>query len=503
MPEECVLSLSDLPQGSKRCVKVGETEILLIHHDQGLVAVQADCPHAGAPLVEGAVCNGRLVCPWHMATFELPTGQLLEPPAMTSLKTYPVRIDGAQILVDSNPLPRAVKPVSTSGKTPVFLIVGAGAAGSMAVSIFGERGFAGKIIVVDPDKDEPVDRTQLSKDALGGKIPLDQIRLDINYDIERRYASVTKLSSANRSAHLSDGSIIQFDRALIATGGVPKRLEIPGAELAYTIRHSVDVQNILKAAAAVRDVVIVGTSFIALEAASALMQMGLHVTVTGVETAPFAKILGEEAAGALMALHERHGTRFRLGVEIRSITKEGVTVYKDGNEEVLAAQLVILGVGVEPALAFQHDLPLAPDSDGIAVDASMSPANNIWVAGDIANLNGTRIEHWRVAQQHGRIAALSMLGDDATFNGVPFFWTYHFGKRLAYLGASKNWDEVIVDGDLTQMTFLFFYLRGHGSNAKVEAVLGCGQDSEMAKLAEPMRNPITLDVARRSINLPA
>jgi NADPH-dependent 2,4-dienoyl-CoA reductase/sulfur reductase-like enzyme/nitrite reductase/ring-hydroxylating ferredoxin subunit len=499
MPEECVLSLSDLPQGSKRCVKAGETEILLIHSEQGLVAVQAECPHAGARLVEGAVCNGRLVCPWHMATFELPTGQLLEPPAMISLKTYPVRIDADQILVDFKPLPRGVEPASASGKTPVFLLIGAGAAGSMAVSTFGERGFAGKIIVVDPAKDEPVDRTQLSKDALGGKISLDQIRLDINYEIERRYASVTKLSSADQSVRLSDGSMIQFDRALIATGAVPKRLEIPGAELAYTIRHSIDVQNILKAAAVASEVVIVGTSFIALEAASALVQTGLHVTVTGIETAPFSKILGKEAAEALMALHERHGTRFRLGVDVRRITREGVTVSKDGKEEVLAAQVIILGVGVEPALAFDHDLPLAPDSDGIAVDASMSAANNIWAAGDIANLNGTRIEHWRVAQQHGRIAALSMLGEHAEFKGVPFFWTYHFGKRLVYLGASKNWDEVVVDGDLTQMAFLLFYLRGRGPNAKVEAVLGCGRDSEMAKLSEPMRNPLTLDEACRAI----
>jgi apoptosis-inducing factor 3 len=498
MPETFAMHVKSLPQGSKKCVKIGDAEILLIHLEIGIAAVESKCPHAGAELIEGAVCNGRLVCPWHMATFELPTGRLIEPPAMKSLKTYSARIDGDRIMVDSEDRSDIAPDVPTHGK-PRFLIVGAGAAGSMAVSTLGERGFSGEIVIVDPVADEPVDRTQLSKDALGGKVPLDQVPLDVGYKTDRILASVTMLNSADRSAQLSDGRTIQFDRALIATGGIPNRLEIPGAAMAYTIRHTDDIRKILKAAASATDVVIIGTSFIALEAASALVQTGLRVTVAGVETAPFAKIVGEKVANGLLSLHEHGGTQFRLGVEIRSISERGVTVSKNGQEELLPAQLAIFGVGVKPALEFEHDLVLASEGGGIAVDTSMRATENIWVAGDIANLNGTRIEHWRVAQQHGQVSALAMMGEESNYHGVPFFWTYHFGKRLACLGSSKDWDEIVLDGDLTEMEFLAFYVSGQGAERVVEAVLGCGRDGDMAKLAEPMRSRLTLDAARSAL----
>lgn len=497
MAEISVMKLNDLPLGSKQCVKAGETEILLIHLETGIAAVEAECPHAGAKLIEGAVCNGRLVCPWHMATFDLPTGKLIEPPAMRPLKSYPVRIEGDRIFVD----PDVVAPQAAVDKTDkrLFLIVGAGAAGAMAVSTLREQSFAGKIVVVDPNPDEPVDRTQISKDALGNKVPLDQIKLDIGNDFERVQASLIKLRSAENTAELSNGSVLHYDRALIATGGIPKRLEIPGADLAHTLRHPEDVRKILEAAPSVTNAVFIGTSFIALEAASALVQMGLDVTVAGPETRPFAKLFGSQAAQALMALHQQGGTHFRLGVQIEQITPRGVIVSKEGTEEELPSQLVIFGVGVEPALQFIHDLPTGPKGGGIAADSSLKAAASTWVAGDIANVDGGRIEHWRVAQQHGRISALGMLGEETSSNGVPFFWTYHFEKRLAYLGTSKEWDEIIIDGSLAEMSFLVFYISVQNAEQVVNAVLGCSRDQEIAKLAEPMRNRLTLAQARQAI----
>ena len=490
MPETFAMHLKDLPQGAKKCVNVGDTEILLIHLENGIAAVESECPHAGAKLIGGAVCNDRLVCPWHMGTFELPTGRLIEPPAMKSLKTYSTRIDGDRIMVDSEARSDTAAHGPIHGKSR-FLIVGAGAAGAMAVSTLGERGFAGEIVVVDPVADEPVDRTQLSKDALGGKFPLDQLPLNVGYKTERILASVAKLNSANRAAQLSDGRTIQFDRALIATGGIPKRLEIPGAEMAYTIRHTDDIRKILKAAASATEVVILGTSFIALEAASALVQMGLRVTVAGVETAPFAKIFGEEIAKGLLSLHEHGGTQFRLGVEIRSITGQGVTVSKNGQEELLPAQLVIFGVGVKPALEFEHDLALAPDGGGIAADRSMQATENIWVAGDIANLNGTRIEHWRVAQQHGHVSALAMLGEESIYRGVPFFWTYHYGQNFEYLGHADRWDRLHIDGDIDAQRFVALQIRGE----EVAGIIACQRERTTAMLIERMRHPLNASEA--------
>jgi apoptosis-inducing factor 3 len=502
MPQFKVLEKHDLPLGSKRVVKAGETEVLLIHCEAGITAVQSKCPHAGGPLEEGAICNGRLICPWHMGTFALPGGELVEPPAMEPLKSYPVHVRNEGIFVDDEPNAANSGQAASFGGDKVFLIVGAGAAGSMAVATLREKGYTGHIAVVDPVKEEPVDRTQLTKDALAGKIPLDQIALESfsTVKIDRVQASLKKFSAAQREASFSDGTAIQFDRALIATGGTPKGLDIPGAELAHVIRHSQDVKRIHEALEGKKQVVILGGSFIALEAASALVEKGLQVTVAAKEPLPFAKQFGDRASGALQQLHRSHGTNFRLGVEILSITAEGVEIHNGSTSETLRADAVIAGIGVTPALDFSHDLPVADDG-GIRVDNSLIAAANVWVAGDIAAVNKSRIEHWRVAQQQGRVAALAMMGDEACYEGVPFFWTYHFGKRIDYLGASDQWDEIVFDGDPEGMKFIAIYLKHEGGERIVEAILSCERESETAMLAEMMRSPITMAHVQQKLQL--
>jgi len=491
------LSVAELPLGEKKTIKLGETDILLIHHEAGISAVQAKCPHAGAPLEKGAICNGRLVCPWHMGTFALPGGELLEPPAMEPLKTYSVKLEGSDILIDPEPLPPRTEPAAATEAHPVILLVGAGAAGAMAAATLRQEGFSGRIVAVDPVEEEPVDRTQLTKQALSGKMPIEKVGLDTmtRCHVERIYASVTELSAAEGVARLSLGEPIRFDSALVATGGKPKRLAIPGAELAHTIRHPADVRAILEAAEGKGQVAVIGTSFIGLEAASALIQKGLQVTVIGREELPFAKKFGKEVAEAVKALHESKGTRFRLGAEIVRIGVEGVTVREGSGDQLVAADLVVLGVGIEPELSFTHDLPLAVRGGGIRVDASLRAAGRVWVAGDIASVDGTRIEHWRLAQQHGRVVALAMLGQEAHYEGVPFFWTFHFGKRLGYLGHAEEWDQIVTDGDVAKLEFLNLYVQ----DGFVKAALSCGRDHQMAQLAERMRGRLTLAQARVAV----
>ncbi len=505
MAQVRVLNVTELSPDGKKTVKAGETEILLIRLQSGphggLIGVQAKCPHAGAPLEKGALCNGRLVCPWHMGTFALPGGELLEPPPMEPLKTYAVEVRDEEIYVDPEPLPAVARSIARTTEHPVILLAGVGAAGAMAAATLRQSGFAGRIVAVDPIADEPVDRTQLSKQALAGKMPLEKVSMDLLGDlaVERVQASLASLNAADGVARLSTGESIRFDSALLATGGTPKRLTVPGAELAYTIRHTDDVRKILAAADGKQTAVVVGTSFIGLEAASALTQKGLQVTVVGREELPFAKQFGEEVARAVKALHQANGTSFRLGVEIVSITPAGVTVRTDGKQEVVPGELVVMGVGVEPELGFEHDLPLAEQGGGIRADDSLHAAGRVWVAGDIANVDGTRIEHWRLAEQHGRVAALAMLAtDDDTqvrYEGVPFFWTFHHGKRLGYLGHAKGWDEIVTEGDVQGLDFVAFYVKA----GQVQAVLSCGRDTQTSLLAERMREKPTLEQARAAI----
>ncbi len=533
MPLESVLLLSELPVGSKKAVKIGEVEILLIHEPEGSVyAVEAKCPHAGAPLEKGAICNGRLICPWHMGTFQLsndlasdPPGTVIEPPPLRSLRNYTVQIEGESILVDPEPLNQ---PSLASHGHPIpdeaveaehtrdqhIVTVGGGAAATAAVCTLRQGGFAGRITVIDPVAVEPVDRTALSKMALAGKKPLDSLPLwsaeeQKALEMERIATRVEALDGEAGTLRLSDGKELHFDAALLAPGGKPQKLGIPGEELPHvrTIRHTGDVDAIAKIIGEKpegKPVVLIGDSFIAFEAASALTGRGLKATLVCRSPQPFSKKFGETPAQAIVGLHQSKGVTLKLGVEVREITADAVTL-KSG--KTLPAALVIVAVGVRPATDFEHGLQLEEDG-GVPVSETLKAASKLWVAGDIAAVNGTRIEHWRLAEQHGRTAATAMLRKpgahatpiDESFHGVPFFWTAHFGKRFGYVGHADSWDELQVDGslggkdgdDASGPQFLAYYMQGNA----VRAVFGCGKDAAMAMLAESMRKTLTLEQAR-------
>ena len=522
MALEKVLTLRELPVGGKKAVKVGETEILLVHTAEGGVhAVEAKCPHAGAPLVDGAVCDGRLVCPWHMGTFELGgerPGALVEPPPLRSLKHYAVKVEGDAILVDAAPrnAPSVANyddnaPAERVGEDRHIVTIGAGAAAAALVCTLRQEGFGGRITMIDPVADEPTDRTILSKMALAGKkppTPLWTPEEQAQLKVERVAERVEQLDGEAGVLHWSGGGELLFDAALLAPGGAPKRLGVPGEELplVHAIRHVADVEAIAaglgsETAAKGKRVVLIGDSFIAFEAASALTGRGLQATVVCRSAEPFAKKFGK-AAEAILALHRAAGVRLLLGEETREITAGGVGL-KSG--ETLAAELVIVAVGVRVATDFAHGLQLEEDG-GVPVSGTLKAGAKLWVGGDAASVNGVRIEHWRLAEQHGRAAAHGMLrrpGAHATLaressEEVPFFWTAHFGKRFGYVGHAEAWDRVEVDGVLGgqqgagEPKFLAYYVKGNA----VRAVLGCGRDTGLAMLAERMRKTLTLEQAR-------
>ena len=496
-----VARFADVPQDRGLQVEIGDCKIVLLRANGELRAFQGLCPHAGAPLAEGALCHGRLICPWHKAAYRAEDGGLCEPPSLDSLKRYPLEWRGDEVWVDDQPLPDPHTPPADDPRT--FVVVGAGAAGTACAAALREKGFGGRIVLVDGEPGAGYDRTVLSKFVLAGEMSSKEVpplRDEAFYQaqrIERVQSEVTSLNAPGKTLHLNNGGILRYDAAVLATGGAPNPLKLPGAELAnvFVLRSKAQAEQIINAAQPGQRAVIIGDSFIALECASALREFGLDVTVLARHAIPFAKQFGEAVGKAIRALHEEHGVKFISEHEATQVLGEdkveGVLL---DNGLRLAADLILAGVGVHPATEPFDSLSKEEDQS-LRVDGGMRVSDGLWAIGDIATfpLSGqpTRIEHWRLAQQHARIAASNMLGGEEHYLDVPFFWTYHFGKNYDYLGHAQEWDEVEFSGEPEQPPFIGLFAK----DGIVVAAVACDEQRAMALLAERMKQPLRMKEA--------
>ncbi len=496
-----VAGKQDLRDGSMLRTKLGDTDIIIVRDGEEVRAFGATCPHAGAPLDDGAVCGGRLICPWHKAEFRISDGAVLEPPALDDLTRYETRLDGDAVLVASEPM--STPCPEPRGDSRTVAIVGSGAAGTAAAAELRRRGFDGRLLLVGPEATAPYDRTALSKFVLSGEMkpdevpPLREPDWFARNDVERVDAVLSGIDTAARRLDLSDGTSRSYDCALLAPGAVAKRPSIPGMALrgVYTLRNAEDAAAIVAAATPHAHVVIMGSSFIGLETASALHKRGLLVTVVAPDSIPFEKQFGPEIGGMFLRLHAANGVAFRLENEIEAVdgmhAVEGVRL-KVG--ETLPADFVLVGTGVEPATKGIKGLQTEADG-AVAVDASFRVADGLYAAGDCAAFpfhdRSVRIEHWRLAQQQGRHAAAAMLGEAAAYDGVPFFWTYHYGLRFEYLGHATEWDSLHIDGEVERQVFLALQImQGH-----VVGVIACQRERETAILIDRMRKPLPVQEA--------
>ena len=488
-------ALSNLP-AAMTAVELAGVKLLLVRDGPDIRAFEGTCPHAKAPLDQGALCRGRIICPWHMGAFDAQTGELLEPVAMRGLQCHAVRIDGGDVLVDTTPI--AKPPPAQPPDERVFVIAGSGAAGAMAAVTLREKGFTGRIRMIGPDAAEPLDRTQLSKMAIASAefdrstLPLLDKETAARLSLERTIAAVTAVDPLDRTVTLSDGEVVHYDAALLATGAAPAPARFPGPGRPLALRSLADVDAILRHVTPGRPAVVIGTSFIGMETASALAERKMAVTVVGKEHLPFASLFGDRAGAAIRALHQSKGVQFRLGATVERVEADAVCL---AGGERLPAALIVAGLGVRPVLDYAERLATAEDG-GLAVDRALRVEPALWAAGDIASPAGwPRIEHWRLAQQHGRIAAMGMLGLEAAYEGVPFFWSAQAGKRLHALGHADGWDELAYDGDVEAFDFIAWYVKA----GRVAAALICGRDRAAAILSDAMRRPLTLAEARAAV----
>ena len=475
------IPLAALEDGQPFLGRFGEAPVMLVRRGAEIFAIGATCSHYGGPLAEGLLVGDTVRCPWHHACFSLRSGRTLRAPALRDVPAWKTTIRYGRVYLAERVVPPPVADPPTASPASI-VVVGAGAAGSAAVEALRSGGYQGPLALVDPDPEAPYDRPNLSKDFLAGSAPAEWLPLfDAHHysdlGVDRLEARVEAIQPMERSVQLDDGRSLSWEALLLATGATPVRPALPGVGLphVHVLRSLSDCRSIVARAESKPRVVIIGTGFIGLEAAAALRSRGLAVSVIGRDAIPFARVLGPELGGALLAQHRSHGVAFHLQRTVKMITPSSVQL-DDGTE--LPADLVLVAVGVRPELRLAEDAGLAVDN-GIVVDRFLATSvPGIWAAGDSARypdpLTGdpVRIEHWAVAQRQGQVAAANMLGGRRAMSTPPFFWTHQFDLVVSYVGHAASWDDLAVDGDIRAGSATVRY----SSGGQLRAVATIGRD---------------------------
>ncbi len=366
---------------------------------------------------------------------------------------------------------------------PRFVIIGASLAGAKAAETLREQGFGGDIVLVGAEHERPYERPPLSKGFLLGKDDKSKIYVHEegwyeahDVDLRRGVAAVAIHRDAHR-VELANGDVIGYDKLLITTGASPRRLNVPGGDLDGVLYlRSVGDSERLSAAfrstgGAGGPVVIAGGGWIGLETAAAARSYGCEVTVVEPEPAPLNRVLGPELGEAFASLHRRHGVEFRLRTGVAEFRggdgpdagRLRSVVTTDGAE--LTADMAVVGIGALPnvSLAEAAGLDVA---DGILADGALRTSDpDIYAAGDVSNswnplLNRRiRVEHWANALHGGPAAARSMLGQEVSYDRVPYFYSdqYELGMEASGL-PGDGYDTVVYRGEPESLEFIAFWL---------------------------------------------
>ncbi len=461
---------------------VGEEAVLLARVGTEYLAVGATCSHYGGPLDQGILLGETVRCPWHHARFSLRSGEAVGAPAFDPLPRWKVEQSGGRIRVLERADPALARRLMVPSDLHNVIIIGGGAAGFSCAEMLRRRGYGGRLLILSADCDPPCDRPNLSKDYLAGTAPEEWIPLrpdsfyaDSDMDL-RLNTKVTKIDTGSRTVTTAAGEIFAFDRLVLAMGAEPVRLPIAGADQphVFALRSLADSRAIAAAAGAARTAVVLGSGFIGLETAASLRERNLDVHVVSLDQCPLEHVLGDAVGAFVQQIHEDHGVHFHMQQSIRSIGEKTV-VLQDSSE--IAADLVIIGVGVRPRTRLAEEAGLATDN-GVLVNAQLeTDSAGIYAAGDIAAWPAAdgghqRVEHWVVAERQGQVVAENILGAQQPFRDAPFFWSMHYDVAIRYVGHGQGWDEVQIEGSLAEKDCLVRYRKA----GRTLAVATIGRD---------------------------
>lgn len=354
------------------------------------------------------------------------------------------------------------------------VIVGAGHGAGQVVATLKQKKFDGEISLLGDEPYLPYQRPPLSKKFLAGELPPERLyfkpasfyddpRIDVHLDT--RVAHIDRAASRVVAA---DGREFGYDRLVLATGSSVRTVPVPGSDLPgiHYLRSIADVERIRDEMADARRVVIVGAGYIGLEVAAVCRQQGLDVTVVEMADRVMSRVVSPNVSDYYQLVHAQHGVRLLLSTALAGFEgKRRVRHVLAGDGQKLAADLVVVGVGIRPNVELAVDAGLDVD-DGIVVDdRCRSSDDNVFAIGDCTNhpndIYGRRLrlESVHNALEQAKTAAGNICGGDERYCQVPWFWSDQYDLKLQIAGLSAGYDDVVLRGDPASGSFACFYLR--------------------------------------------
>ncbi|RPD61014.1 hypothetical protein L226DRAFT_534661 [Lentinus tigrinus ALCF2SS1-7] len=518
-----VLDESELKDGEMKQVDFeGEGKVLLSRLGDKVHATSAFCTHYGAPLAKGVLtADGRVVCPWHGACFNVCTGDIEDAPAPSALHSFKAEVVNGKIQVIADPnatlsanKSRQPKLLATGsiGQGKGVVIVGGGSGAFMCIESLREHGYNGSITVLSKEPYAPIDRTKLSKALITDASKLEwrsapelRSKYGVNF---REGIEVSGVDLGAKEVLVGAAQErVPYETLVLATGGVSRRLPIAGKDLSnvFTLRGVEDAKKIDAAVKEGKKLVVIGSSFISMELVVAVTNRKLaSIDVIGQEEFPFEMVLGKQIGAGLKKFHESKGVKFHMESKVDkiipsesdpSVASAVVVTLSSGQNITLQADVVVMGVGVAPATEFLKSSKgfenVVDKSGAVHVDEylKVKGLENVYAIGDIAMYPqpGTgelrRIEHWNVAGNQGRAVGKTIAeGKGQPFVKVPVFWSAQ-GQQLRYCGVGAGFDDIIIDGNPEEMKFAAYYVK----NGSVIAVASMQRDPIVSKASELLR----------------
>ncbi|KAG9088725.1 hypothetical protein FRC06_001902 [Ceratobasidium sp. 370] len=516
-----VLDASELKDGQMKEVEFGEGKVLLSKLGDKINATSAFCTHYGVSYCIGdpsegsnALFDRHLWQKEYLQTMDESSGDIEDAPAPNALHAFKAEIQDGKIVVTADPEKTTKKNISRDPKLatvqalasePGVVVVGGGSGGLFTIESLREHGYTGPITLLSKEEYAPIDRTKLSKALITDPSKIEWRTAGVlkdRYGVTfRSGTTVTAIDPTAKTVTINGSETVKYSNVVLAPGSTPRTLPVEGADLGnvLTLRTIQDAKAIDAVLQEGKRITFVGSSFISMELVVVASKRKLaSLDVIGMEEVPFERILGKEVGAGLMNFHTKQGVKFHMKSKIAKLSgSKNVSsiTFTDasGKDQTIEVDAVIMGTGVAPATDFLKSSGFNLEKDGGVVVNELLQVKGlenagVYAIGDIAHYPQAptrelqRIEHWNVANNHGRAVGKTIAGSPQPFNKVPIFWSAQ-GQQLRYCGIGTGFDDIIIKGNPDEMKFVAYYVKGD----QVVAVASMQNDPVVSKSSELMR----------------